>query len=201
MDDAPMTPWTKLASAVAFGIGANGDNLTVGFAYGLRGTRIGPASNLLIAILTTAATLAALAVGANLRQLMPSALPDLVGGVLLVGLGTANIWLERRKARAAANGTTPAERAVTAAIGLGETLALAGALSVNNVGLGFAGGIGGLDYGPVGLSVGLFSILFLWLGQWLSQAIVPRLPQLLRQLPLDGNVLILAVGLAMMAGF
>jgi putative Mn2+ efflux pump MntP len=195
-----MTPWTKLASAVAFGIGANSDNLTVGFAYGLRGTRIGLASNLLIAILTTAATLGALAVGASLRRLMPAELPDLAGGVLLVGLGAANIWLERRKARAAANGAAPVERVVRAAIGLGETLALAGALSVNNVGLGFAGGIGGLDYGPVGLSVGLFSMLFLWLGMWFSQAIAPRLLPLVRGLPLDGNVLILAVGLLMMAG-
>jgi putative Mn2+ efflux pump MntP len=195
-----MTPWTNLASAVALGLGANSDNLTVGFAYGLRGARIGVASNLLIAGLTTAATLGALAVGVSLRRLMPAALPDVAGGVLLVGLGVANIWLERRKRRAAATGAAPVERTVPAAIGPGETLTLAGALSVNNVGLGFAGGIGGLDYGPVGLSVGLFSILFLWLGQWISLAIAPRLPPLVRWLPLDGNALILVVGLLMMAG-
>ena len=93
-----MTPWTKLASAVALGLGANSDNLTVGFAYGLRGARIGMASNLLIAGLTTAATLGALAVGVGLRRLMPAALPDVAGGVLLVGLGlTAAVVGDQRK--------------------------------------------------------------------------------------------------------
>jgi putative Mn2+ efflux pump MntP len=194
-----MTPWTKLASAIALGLGANTDNLAVGFAYGLRGRRIGVASNLLIAGLTTAATLAALAAGVGLRQLMPTALPDIAGGLILVGLGAANVWLERRKARAA-NGSGPIEEPAPAVIALGETLTLAGALSVNNVGLGLAGGIGGLDYAPIGISVGLFSVLFLWLGFWFSQAMAPRLPGLARQLPLDGNILILAVGLLMMAG-
>jgi len=204
-----MTPWTKLASAIALGLSANSENLPVGFAYGMRGTRIGMGSNLLIAGLTTAATLAALAVGVSLRQLMPPALPDFAGGLILAGLAGVNIWLDRRKGRAAGDDGAaavagpvagPVDTILPAAIGLGETLTLAGALSVNNVGLGFAGGIAGLDYGAVGLSVGLFSVALLWLGYWFSQAVVPRLPPLVRRLPFDGNILILAVGLLMMAG-
>jgi len=197
-----MTPWTKLASAIALGLSANSENLPVGFAYGMRGTRIGMGSNLLIAGLTTAATLAALAVGVSLRQLMPPALPDFAGGLILAGLAGANIWLDRRKGREAGNGpAAPVDRVLPTAIGLGETLALAAALSANNVGLGFAGGIAGLDYGAVGLSVGLFSVALLWLGSWFSQALAPRLPPLVRRLPFDGNILILGIGLLMMAGF
>jgi putative Mn2+ efflux pump MntP len=192
-----MTPLTKVLSAIALGIGANTDNLAVGFAYGLRGKRIGMASNLLIAVLTTAATLLALGAGFGLRHLIPPAAPDLLGGVILVGLGLRNIWLRRRKGREQPDPNPPIK--VGSRIGIGETLTLAAALSVNNLGLGFAGGMGGLHYGAVGVSVGGFSILSLWLGQFFSKASV-HLPAPLRGLALDGDVLIVVVGVLMMIG-
>jgi hypothetical protein len=57
-----------------------------------------------------------------------------------------------------------------------------------------AGGIADLDAGPVGLSVAGFSILLLWLGQYLGRAIGMR-SHALRWLLLDGNILIVAAGL------
>src|SRR6266481_7963664 len=92
-----MTPWTKLASAVALGISANSENLPVGLAYGLRGTRIGVVSNLLIAALTTAATLLPQVAGRSLRGLMSTQAADVISGLLLVGLGIFNIWRDRRR--------------------------------------------------------------------------------------------------------
>ena len=62
-----MTPWTEIASVVVLGVGANTENLPVGLSYGLRHRRIGLARNLLIAAVTTAATLLPLIAGRDVR--------------------------------------------------------------------------------------------------------------------------------------
>jgi hypothetical protein len=91
------------------------------------------------------------------------------------------------------------ERRGAAAADFHETLLLAAALSLNNIGLGLAGGIADLGAGPVGMSVAGFSILLLWLGQYLGSALAMR-PWVLRWLPLDVNILIVAAGLVMVVG-
>ena len=188
-----MTPWTEYASIVVLGIGANSENLPVGLGYGMQGRRIGVASNLFIAAVTTGATLAPLAIGERLRGYMPERWPDITGGLLLIFLGFFNVWFDRRRQPSFHIESQPLR---AAPISLSETVVLAGSLSLNNVGLGFAGGIAGLGAGPVAVSVAGFSIVLLWLGQHLGHAIGMR-SRALRWLLLDGNILIVAAGLAM----
>jgi putative Mn2+ efflux pump MntP len=193
-----VTPWTEIMLVIVLGISANTENLPVGFAYGLRRLRIGLVRNLLIAAATTVATLVPLSVGRSVRGYVPTAAPDLIAGLLLVGLGLANSWFERRSSgtRLAARG--PSGTGLTL-IGLRETLTLAGALSINNIGLGFAGGVAGLEYGWVALSIAGFSVTLLWLGEWLSRKLARPLAAF-DWLRLDGNLLLVAVGLIMMLG-
>jgi putative Mn2+ efflux pump MntP len=106
-----MTPWTKLASTIVLGISANTENLPVGFAYGLRGVPIGLARNLVIAIVTTVATLLPLTAGRGLRDYLPPEVPNIVAGSLLIGLGFFNIWIERRKTGGKPNDKNPFSRA------------------------------------------------------------------------------------------
>jgi MYXO-CTERM domain-containing protein len=193
-----MTPLTTIASTIVLGIGANAENLPVGFAYGLRGLAIDIMRNLAIAGLTTVATLMPLAVGQGLRGHMPDWLPDVVAGLLLIALGLAGTWRDRR--RPAPVDASPAGPGQAGAIGWRETLVLAAALSANNVGLGLAAGIAGLRHGPVALSVAGFSVLFLWLGQYLSRTAVRPLRAALRWLPLDGDLLIVVVGILVLVG-
>jgi len=194
-----MKLWTELASILVLGVGANSENLPVGLAYGLRGLRIGPAPNLLIAGMTTAATIVPLLLGRSLRGYMSVALPDLLAGSLLVVLGLANVWLDRRKrGRPLLAPGRGADRG--ASIGLKEALTLAAALSINNIGLGLAGGIAGLDYIPVILSVAGLSVLLLWLGQWLSRTVALPLTARFGWVKVDSNLLIIAVGIIVMAG-
>jgi putative Mn2+ efflux pump MntP len=194
-----MTPWAKLASTIVLGISANTENLPVGLAYGVRGIRIGLARNIMIAVVTTVATLLPLTAGRGLRGYMPPEVPDIVAGSLLIALGFFNIWIERRKA-----GEEPevpvGRRTKEKSLSFPETLVLAGALSINNIGLGFAGGFAGLDHGPVALCVGGFSILLLWLGEWLSQMVAFPLSSRFSWLRLDGNLLIVAIGILVLVG-
>jgi putative Mn2+ efflux pump MntP len=196
--DSNVTPWTEIVLVVVLGISANTENLPVGFAYGLRRLRIGLVRNLLIAAATTVATLVPLSVGRGVRGYVPTAAPEFVAGLLLVGLGLLNRWFERRRSgtRIAVPGPGAARPTL---IGLRETVTLAGALSINNIGLGFAGGVAGLDYGSVALSIAGFSVMLLWLGEWLSRKLARPLATF-DWLRLDGNFLLVAVGVIMMLG-
>ena len=53
---------------------------------------------------------------------------------------------------------------------------------------------------PVGLSVAGFSLVLLWLGEWLSRRIASGLANTSRWLQLDGNFLLVAVGGLMILG-
>ena len=194
-----MTPLTAFVSSVALGIGANTENLPIGLAYGLQGRQIGLLRNLAIAAVTTAATLLPLIAGQGLHGYLPPKLPDVAAGLLLIGLGFFNIWIERRGPEGRMRLPLP-RRALAKRPDVLETLTLAGAMSINNVGLGFAGGIAGLANGPVAISVAGFSILLLWLGEWLSRSVALPLTKRLGWLQLDGNLLIVAVGVLMMLG-
>jgi len=194
-----MTPLTAFVSSVALGIGANTENLPIGLAYGLQGRQIGLLRNLAIAALTTVATLLPLIAGQGLQGYLPPKLPDVAAGLLLIGLGFFNIWLERRGPEGRMRLPLP-RRALAKRPDVLETLTLAGAMSINNVGLGFAGGIAGLANGPVAISVAGFSILLLWLGEWLSRSVALPLTKRLGWLQLDGNLLIVAVGVLMLLG-
>jgi hypothetical protein len=93
---------------------------------GYEGSGSGHAPNLLIAGMTTAATIVPLLVGRSLRGYMSVALPDLLAGSLLVVLGLANFWLDRRKrGRPLLAPGRGADR--VASIGLKEALTLAAA--------------------------------------------------------------------------
>jgi putative Mn2+ efflux pump MntP len=189
----------EVASVISLGIGANTENLPVGLAYGLRRLRIGILRNLVIAGITTAATLIPMGIGRDLRDYVPLGSPDVVAGLLLVGLGLLNMWFELRTYR---RQVVAAERTARTApyISFNETLALSGALSINNIGLGFAGGIAGLGYGLVAFSVAAFSVALLWMGEWASRGIEGLWGGVFRRRWLDGNLLIVAVGIVMMWG-
>jgi putative Mn2+ efflux pump MntP len=193
-----VTPWTEIVLVIVLGISANTDNLAVGFAYGLRRLRIGLVRNLLIAAATTVATLVPLSVGRGVRGYVPTAAPDVIAGLFLVGLGLFNMWFERRKTGTPIAALGPS-RAGPTPIGLRETLILAGALSINNIGLGFAAGVAGLAYGSVALSIAGFSVTLLWLGEWLSRKLARPLAAF-DWLRLDGNLLLVAVGIIVMLG-
>jgi putative Mn2+ efflux pump MntP len=194
-----VSPWTNAATIIVLGLGANSENAPVGFAYGLRNLQIGLARNLFIAIVTTAATLMPMAVGRDLRGAVSVASPNVIAGLLLVCLGILNAWFDRQTLRRAAEISECAAVERTA-ISLPETLALACALSVNNIGLGFTEGIAGLGYGPVALSVAGFSLVLLWLGERSSESLRRPMIRGHTQLSVCGNLLFVGVGIGMMCG-
>ena len=192
--------WDRIGSAVLFGLAANMDNVSIGLAYGLKHRRIGWFSNLLIAVITTAVTLIALAGGLALRAVLPPKVPDVLGGSLLLVLAGWSLYAERR---GAGSSSPPALRrfATRPRVGLVETLVLGATLSINNIGLAIAGGIGGVGYRSAALAIGGFSILMLAFGQGIGSNVIRiRLPPL-AHFCLNGNVVLALAGLFMLAGY
>jgi putative Mn2+ efflux pump MntP len=85
----------QMASTLLLGLAANTDNLTIGVAYGIKHRRIHWQQNLLIGVVATLITLVAMALGRQIREALPSRLPDFLGGALLVVFAVWNVYRER----------------------------------------------------------------------------------------------------------
>jgi putative Mn2+ efflux pump MntP len=191
----------RIGSTLLFGIAANSDNLTVGIAYGTKRRRIRWEQNLLIALVTTAITLVALAAGRQIREALPPNLPDLLGGILLISLAAWSFYWEG--AGAGDRSAKPIDRfAMQRSVSIGETLFLSGSLSINNIGLAIAGGVSGVGYGAAAAAIFTLSMVMLALGQGIGTNITRlRLaPQVLR-FSMNGNVVLAFAGVLMIAGY
>jgi putative Mn2+ efflux pump MntP len=85
---------------------------------------------------------------------------------------------------------------------MGETLFLSGTLSINNVGLAIAGGVGGVGYLSAVLSIFCFSVAMLAFGQpvggnFTGLKLVPRV----LCYPMSGNAVLALAGLLMPVGY
>lgn len=191
----------RAASTLLFGLAANVDNFTIGVAYGIKQRRIGWWQNLLIATVTTAITLVAMAFGRQIREALPSRMPDILGGAMLLIFAIWNIYRERAgtTARPAIPGAKFAGRL---SVGVAESLFLSASLSINNVGLAIAGGIGGIGYRSAAISIFSFSLAMLAFGQAVATnlAAVSWVPSVLRH-PVSGNAALALTGVLMLAGY
>jgi putative Mn2+ efflux pump MntP len=191
----------RIGPTLLLGLAANTDNLTVGFAYGMKRRRIRWEQNLLIAVITTVITLVALAAGRQIRDVLPPKLPDTLGGVLLISLAAWSFYRERTGTlnRLARSLTGVAKRT---SVGMGESLFLAGTLSINNIGLAIAGGIGGIGYTSAAASIFCLSVVMLALGQAIGANFTRlRLASRGPRYSMSGNAALALAGVLMLAGY
>ena len=191
----------RVASILLFGLAANTDNLTIGVAYGMKNRWIRWRQNLFIAIVTTLVTLVAMALGRQIRDLLPSKIPDILGGTLLLVFATWNFHRERTGV--SNRPSSPTSRcAEQAAVAMGESFFLAGTLSINNLGLAIAGGIDGVRYISAACSIFFFSVAMLALGQAVGSrfARMRSVSRVLRH-PTSGNAVLALAGVFMLAGY
>ncbi|HEX3350418.1 MAG TPA: hypothetical protein VHS58_20200 [Acetobacteraceae bacterium] len=191
----------RLASILLLGFAANTDNLTIGAAYGVERRVIRWEQNVCIAFMTTLATLAAMAFGRQIRDTLPARVPDVLGGALLLAFAAWNLYREGDGIPDRPPGPF-ARVAGGEPVRLKETLFLSAILSINNVGLAIAGGIGGAGYIATALSIFSFSVAMLAFGQGLGGRVTRAMavPRALR-LPVNGNVVLALAGVLMLVGY
>jgi putative Mn2+ efflux pump MntP len=191
----------RVASTLLFGLAANTDNLAIGVAYGMKRRTIQWQQNLFIAIVTTLITLVAMTLGRQIREMLSSRLSDILGGALLLLFATWSFYRERPGAHN--QPSFPTSRCSPRTyIGMGESLFLAGTLSINNVGLAVAGGIGGVRCISAAWTVFCCSVVMLALGQVVGESFirVKSVPRVLRY-PMNGNAMLALAGVLMLAGY
>ncbi len=128
-----------LLAAVLFAAACNLDTVILSMGYAVKGVRVSLSHSLIIAALTTLITWASLLLGAGAARVLSGPLPNLLGGLVLVGIGAWFVldWLRRLGPAGEAEGEN---RAAT----LWGCVSLAAALAVNNAGIGVAAGVSGI---------------------------------------------------------
>lgn len=202
--------------AILLSLSSNLDNAGVGIAYGIRRMHVPFSSNLLIALITSAGTLAAMLAGKSISRFMGPGLANFVGGALLIGLGGWAVFQEYWQLQCGLPTTSPAaSRPVSSEnflvrmrliltnpfsvdedfsrhIDKREALVLGVALSMNNLVNGVAAGIAGMEPALVTTLVFTLSILMLWGGISAGYRFGARVPS--RYTGVVSGVLLISIG-------
>ena len=127
-------------AALVFAAACNLDTVILAMGCGMRGVRLTAAQTMVIGGITTLVTWMSLVLGDTAAAVLPEGLAELLGGLVLVGIGLWFMldWLRRPE------GETEPDRRVST---LWECVSLAAALAVNNAGVGVAAGVSRLGRG------------------------------------------------------
>ena len=188
-------------AALVIGAVSNLDNLGVGIAVGVRGTRIGAMANLIVAGITMVATAAAVTCGHLFSKLLPAAVTRWLGPLIIIAIGIATV-------RSPVQAPRPPDRAnapwckcchppdVDNVISRHEAIVLGVSLSVNNLGTGVGAGVSGIPALATTVSAGLLSLACVGGGSHFGR-VFGRLV-LGRHAPRIAGMLLLPIGLAML---
>lgn len=196
-------------ASLLFGISASLDALLVGIGYGIRGTRIKLWQNLVISLITLLGTCLSVGLGHRLVRLLPGAMGDYAGSLILILLGiyyivkwtAATLHIPRAERASAEN---PRQEIASASVSvafpclkLTEVLILSLTLSLNNLSAGLSASLAGLTLLPAAVSTLTCSVLFLFAGNRLGRNPVLQLAGKGAE-PISGGLLI---GLGIMQFF
>lgn len=172
-------------SIIIFVIAASLDILVVSFAYGLKNIKINFSSTLVIAFISALGTLISMILGKLFLGVIPLKLGDIIGGLVLLGIGLYSIYSYFKEKKAlpphdSDNNSSPifilenpevADKDKSGNIDFKESLALAIALSINNFGLGIGASISGLNISFTTITTFFVSLIFISFGFYLSKKI------------------------------
>ena len=179
---------SALTAAALFAAACNLDTVLLSAGFAARGVVLRRGYGLVIAALTTLITWLSLALGAEAAALLGGRTAQVLGGLVLAGMGAWFLldWL--RRPGPPPEGAEEAEEAEAA--GLRGCVALAAALAVNNAGAGAAAGVSGISPGLAAAANLLATLGALPLGRMLGSRLAGRLLGKYA-LPLTGGLLIL----------
>jgi putative sporulation protein YtaF len=162
-----------LLSAVLVAMVSNLDNLAAGVAFGMRDTRIAAAPNVVIAVVTMAATTGAMTSGHALSRVLSPSLAAALGASIISAIGVWTVLASLRAAWLPANSPEPGNSRLRGSrlrlggeldrkkvISCREALALGVALSLNNTAAGVGAGVAGISPLPTTVLAGGLSLIF-----------------------------------------
>ena len=176
--------FSAILAGLLFSMACNLDTVLLSVGYAIKGIRLTFGGSIVIAAITTAITWASLALGSLAAGVLDGGLSDLLGGLVLVGIGAWFLLDYLRHMGKSETDAPPPE------CGPWAWVSLAAALAVNNAGVGVAAGVSGLS--PL-LASGcnfVVTLAFLPLGRALGAGVLGKLLGKYA-LPLSGVLLII----------
>lgn len=165
--------------AFLFACSANLDNMTIGITYGIRKIRIPFLYNVIIALVSCAGTFLAMTLGSFAAHSLAPKYAQTIGNLLLIFLGLYFLWDGIRpispKETAAKNTNAQSPAASPSALSLSQTLLIACALTLNNLGMGISASIAGLPSVLTSCCTFFVSIAMLCLGQYLGKTYLAKI--------------------------
>ncbi|MCD7947225.1 MAG: sporulation protein [Oscillospiraceae bacterium] len=174
-----------LGGAFLFALACNLDTVLIAAGYAVKGIHIRFRGCVLIAAVTTAITYLSLVLGDLTAQIIAPGSANVLGGIALVGLG---MWFFLSWMRS--GGVQEDESEPSKLKSLWGCVSLAGALAVNNAGIGVAAGVSGLHPLLCALCNFVITLAAIPLGTWLARRVFGRFLGRYA-LPLSAGILIL----------
>lgn len=163
-------------SLLLFALSGNLDSLVIGLSYGMRGICIRLEAGILISSLVMAGTALAMVLGQSLLCFLPLDFARFLGSAVMMGLGLGclwNVWKNRKEPTEEEQWPSrhpeQFDKDGSRHIDWKESLALGGALALNNVGLGLGAGAVGLGLLPASGAVFMVSFGLLYSGNFLGR--------------------------------
>lgn len=156
-----------LLSSLLFALSANTDNFVVGLSYGIKRIKIKIISNFLIATISLFGTIVSMLMGRIIINLIPRSISNSLGSIILIIIGSWTIiktLIEKSSNGGLLDNPEKADLDMSASIDAKESIALAFALTINNLGLGIGASITGLNIIITSLFTFIFSILTIIIG-------------------------------------
>lgn len=180
-----MAFFCALGAAFLFALACNLDTILLSMGYAVKGIHIDRGGTLVIALVTTFVTWLSLVLGETASRILAPGAPEVLGGIVLVGIG---FWFLLDFLRQL--GSPTAEEAPPQKPGIWGCVSLAAALAVNNAGIGVAAGVAGLEVWQAAVWNFLVTLLALPLGRALGRRLVGKFLGRYA-LPLSGLLLVM----------
>jgi putative Mn2+ efflux pump MntP len=185
-----------ILSALLFAISANTDNFVVGLCYGIKKIKIGLVSNLLIAFISMVGTIVSMSIGKIIFNFIPENVSNYLGSIMLILIGGWTLVKPLLKNIHTDNIIDNPEKADidnSSSIDAKESIAIAFALSINNIGLGLGASITGISIIITSSLTFIFSIMFIITGYYLGSRYLSK--AFSKKATIASGLIIIALGI------
>ncbi len=161
----------NILSSLLYAISANTDNFVVGLSYGIKKIKVGHVSNLLISFITMIGTILSMLLSKGIVKLLPINGSNVVGSTILILIGVWTIvkpLIKGVDSDCILDNPEKADKDNSSTIDVKESIILALALSINNVGLGIGASITGLNILLTSILTFVLSFLMITFGCYLG---------------------------------
>lgn len=174
-----------ILSILLFALTSNIDNFTVGLAYGIKKIKVSISSNILIAFISALGTFISMSAGLIISKFIPMDISNILGAgiIVLIGLWFIKDFFTKKNSKVSTdnqlisvlNNPYEADTDNSGYIDIKESITLAFALTINNLGLGIGASITGLNIMYTTLVTFIFSILTISLGSLLGNSYLSKM--------------------------